>query len=112
MAGGLDDARRAIQDWRQDYDQVRPYLQGRDNPETTQDANVAAPIPAHRRVRGGRLILAFLLVAGLVLLRLIHLEADGPAGISWSAGLYVDEGNETPPIGDRGSAKAFPPHGI
>ena len=60
-----------------------------------QDVNVAAPIPAHRRVRGGHLILGFLLVAGLILLRLIPLDADTPAGISWSAGLYVDEGYKT-----------------
>jgi hypothetical protein len=63
--------------------------------ERVKDTEIAAAIPAHRRAYGGRLILGFLLGAGLVLLRLIHLDADSPAGMSWSAGIYVDEGYKT-----------------
>lgn len=30
-----------------------------------------------------------------ITLRLTHIDADTPAGLSWSAGLYVDEGYKT-----------------
>lgn len=49
----------------------------------------------HTLARYGGPISIAIIVILLTLLRLVHLEADTPSGLSWSAGLYVDEGYKT-----------------
>lgn len=51
--------------------------------------------PPHRGRPGKLALAAVALVLVLSGLRAFHLEADTPAGLSWSFGLYVDEGYKT-----------------
>lgn len=49
----------------------------------------------HSSHKKSLLVLVFIIIAIGISLRAIHIDADTPNGLSWSAGLYVDEGYKT-----------------